>query len=413
MIIQKEVLIMKLYISESIKRLRLSKGLTQEALAERLGVSFQSVSRWESGASYPDIELIPEIAAFFAVSTDVLMGVERATMEQNLVRDKKLLRNYNGELKDYLAFAESLHRKYPHDAELLVDLSNALSCFPERKSDLQRTIHDYIEHKDAEKIHIDQLIQLLIYSESRENLPKLLEKYATDIDMSRVSLLENHAYRHEDKDNGIKYRQYSTLRLITQIFVKRGFFGFYCFRYSKDAEKILRRNFQLLNMLTGFEADSIVGDGNPDLWYGNRVAWGFNLAGNMVLGGRIEEAYTVLDEVIDLCEKFYAIPEGTVLTYRCDELSELSETIRYGVRNPDDVFDFSTNLYRCMRSDEKFCGVDLMYERDAEDEEFDHHVECVIWDMRMLDWECFDCIREDERFKSYRVRLENYVHRID
>ena len=75
---------MKLYIADSIKHLRQSMGLTQEQLAERLGVSYQSVSRWEGGSSYPDIELIPEIAAFFEVSTDVLMGVEKATMEKKL-----------------------------------------------------------------------------------------------------------------------------------------------------------------------------------------------------------------------------------------------------------------------------------------------------------------------------------------
>ena len=42
---------MKLYISENIKKLRQSKGMTQEELAEQLGVSFQSVSRWENGVS--------------------------------------------------------------------------------------------------------------------------------------------------------------------------------------------------------------------------------------------------------------------------------------------------------------------------------------------------------------------------
>ncbi|MBO5257369.1 MAG: helix-turn-helix transcriptional regulator, partial [Clostridia bacterium] len=122
---------MKLYIAENLKRLRQSCGLTQEQLAERLGVSFQSVSRWENGLSYPDIELIPEIAAFFEVSTDVLMGVEKATMEQNLARDKKILRMDEFETaEEHLAFAEELHRKYPHDAEILVDLVYALSGNP-------------------------------------------------------------------------------------------------------------------------------------------------------------------------------------------------------------------------------------------------------------------------------------------
>lgn len=75
---------MKLQISETLKYLRKEKGITQEELAEALGVSSQSVSRWESGTCYPDIELIPEISGFFAVTADKLLGTDRL-IEKNKV----------------------------------------------------------------------------------------------------------------------------------------------------------------------------------------------------------------------------------------------------------------------------------------------------------------------------------------
>ena len=107
------------------------------------------------------------------------------------------------------------------------------------------------------------------------------------------------------------------------------------------------------------------------------------------------------------------MPEGTVLTYRTPELSELYETFRYGVRNPDDVQDFTENLHRCMRSDETFCGVDLMYNRSSKDAEFDHHVECAAWDIIPLtdteEWSCFDSIRDDARFKDCVSRMTKWV----
>ena len=56
---------MTIYLSENIKRLRRENNLTQETLAEFLGVTFQSVSNWERGESYPDITILPEIASFF------------------------------------------------------------------------------------------------------------------------------------------------------------------------------------------------------------------------------------------------------------------------------------------------------------------------------------------------------------
>lgn len=65
---------MKLSIGETIRELRRIHGKTQEALACALGVSAQAVSRWESGATYPDMELIPSIANFFNISIDRLFG---------------------------------------------------------------------------------------------------------------------------------------------------------------------------------------------------------------------------------------------------------------------------------------------------------------------------------------------------
>ena len=62
---------MKLNIGETIKRLRKDREITQEEFAEMLGVSCQSVSRWEHNLCYPDIELIPTIASFFGISTDL------------------------------------------------------------------------------------------------------------------------------------------------------------------------------------------------------------------------------------------------------------------------------------------------------------------------------------------------------
>ena len=84
---------MKLNIGETIKRLRKEKDITQEEFAEVLGVSCQSVSRWENNSCYPDIELIPTIAEFFGISLDKLMGVDDAA-------EKKAVDQY---LKDFQA----------------------------------------------------------------------------------------------------------------------------------------------------------------------------------------------------------------------------------------------------------------------------------------------------------------------
>ena len=76
---------MELYIGNTLKKLRLTKGLTQEEVATQLGISPQSISKWERGDTYPDISVLPEIALFFKVTVDDLLGVNKAENEEKLI----------------------------------------------------------------------------------------------------------------------------------------------------------------------------------------------------------------------------------------------------------------------------------------------------------------------------------------
>ncbi len=67
---------MKLNLGTTIRELRRRDNRTQEELAILLGVTAQAVSRWESGGSYPDMELIPAIANVFGISIDELFGYQ-------------------------------------------------------------------------------------------------------------------------------------------------------------------------------------------------------------------------------------------------------------------------------------------------------------------------------------------------
>jgi len=73
-------------ISENRKRL----GLTQDALAEKLGVTAQAVSKWENDQSCPDITMLPKLAEIFDISTDVLLGVEthQKVHEAEIIEEK-------------------------------------------------------------------------------------------------------------------------------------------------------------------------------------------------------------------------------------------------------------------------------------------------------------------------------------
>lgn len=64
---------MKVKFNENLKKVRKSKGLTQKALAEKLGVALSTVAMWETGSRQPDYQMLNKIAEFFGVSFDDLL----------------------------------------------------------------------------------------------------------------------------------------------------------------------------------------------------------------------------------------------------------------------------------------------------------------------------------------------------
>ena len=81
---------MELKLGAAIKKLRTERGITQEELANRMCVSFQAVSKWETNATTPDIAILPQLALFFGVSIDTLFSMNR---DDYIERISKMIRD--------------------------------------------------------------------------------------------------------------------------------------------------------------------------------------------------------------------------------------------------------------------------------------------------------------------------------
>ena len=79
-------------VGANIYRLRKEARLTQGDLATHLGVAKAAVSKWETEQSYPDVELLPRIAAYFDTSVDKLMGYEPQLSRTGIKRECARLR---------------------------------------------------------------------------------------------------------------------------------------------------------------------------------------------------------------------------------------------------------------------------------------------------------------------------------
>lgn len=108
------------HFSHNLRRLRLAKGLTQEQLAATLGVSIQSVSRWECGNTLPDVMLLPEIARLYGVTVDDLYR-EEAKAYTNYAQRLVSVYEATGRSEDFLA-AEQEFLRMPQDSLTADDL---------------------------------------------------------------------------------------------------------------------------------------------------------------------------------------------------------------------------------------------------------------------------------------------------
>ena len=118
-----------LYLSENIRKYRMMKNLTQEELSALLGVTPQSVSKWERAECYPDITSLPALANIFETSIDLLIGMDTIRAEQTRYNIHKRASELQ-RLGDY-ASAEKVYRDalliYPNKPGMILGLAGVLA----------------------------------------------------------------------------------------------------------------------------------------------------------------------------------------------------------------------------------------------------------------------------------------------
>ena len=192
-------------IGTNIKRLRREKEMTQESLAEYLGVSVSAVSQWESEKTAPDLSLIPPLCHLLGVTSDQLLGIDLEAKERRIEeiinKANSRRRGYNAEA--YKILADGL-REYPDSFKIMQDLMYTI--FPliydtdysekERKNFCDEIIRlgELMLEKCVDDNSRHSAIQLLcfVYAKNgnRERAVELAMKMPT-IAVSRMMLLSN------------------------------------------------------------------------------------------------------------------------------------------------------------------------------------------------------------------------------
>lgn len=110
-------------IGNKIRELRKQRGITQEQLAESIGISFQAVSKWENNIALPDITLVPVLASYFGVSMDELFDFNLKEIEHavRIITEKAYQYRESNPAESRRILEEGL-KKYPENDILLNNL---------------------------------------------------------------------------------------------------------------------------------------------------------------------------------------------------------------------------------------------------------------------------------------------------
>lgn len=118
-----------MYLPSNLKKYRILKELTQEDVAEILGITPQSVSKWERGESYPDITLLPALANIYETSVDLLLGMDTIRAEETRYNIHKKAVEY--QRSGDLDMAEKTYRDalliYPNKPGMILGLASTLA----------------------------------------------------------------------------------------------------------------------------------------------------------------------------------------------------------------------------------------------------------------------------------------------
>ncbi|MBQ8309781.1 MAG: ADP-ribosylglycohydrolase family protein [Clostridia bacterium] len=148
-------------LKENIYRIRTGAGLTQVKFAEKFGVSHQSVQKWESGESKPDLENVIRIARTFGVSVDCLLFDSNTRTEEELPQNKKLVPTYDGAHRWEL-YCEDLECEYQQSFEEGLDIAEY--------EDLFRTVAK-LSNNEHKRQMADVLFDIILNARMRADYP--------------------------------------------------------------------------------------------------------------------------------------------------------------------------------------------------------------------------------------------------
>lgn len=257
---------MNVNLGNKIRELRKARNISQEVLAQYLGVSFQAVSKWENETAMPDVALIPAIASFFGVSTDDLFDYNRLEVERRvyMICENAYTFRFSDPARSEAILREGL-KQYPGNDIILNNLLCVLEQDPTRSEETIAICKTLIEGTKDDEVKYDAL-RILADTYHRTGQQALVKPTLEQIPEIYFTKLEVMAFLLEGEDSLSAAKQNLGLcfeHMLAMLFVMRD-------RYREKSETEESQRYERIanGVIEAFQKE-----GRGDLWDESLESW--------------------------------------------------------------------------------------------------------------------------------------------
>lgn len=369
---------MELYLAERLRKYRKEKDITQEALAQILGVSPQSVSKWECGDGYPDITLLPGIANYFEVSIDELLGNDRIGVQEDLHWYFDRRRDCRHTEAGFSLTVQYYH-KYPKDFQIMSALASEIVYGDRAKlagrMPLLREVCGRILAECTDSTMRNYAVRYMCLACGEPELPKWLQHETKCWTEEQDLLREERYFYRKEPEKQRKYYEVNNLHMAVRLLNHLQKY----FPDRKDPAKAAAAYRTQLELILQFGGGKLA-----DGWICQYMAAALRLAEALFFGGETDEGFRVLEECVTLRERWMAIPEDTLLEMGCPVLFG---DVRW--RKGRFLLQYSDGQKGALYPCRAFCCYDVYKVLTAEE-----------------GWEGLDPVRGEPRFQEILRRAE-------
>lgn len=349
-------------IGEKIRTLRLQHKLTQEQLADRLGVSYQSVSRWENGVTYPDVELLPAIARYFSVTTDYLLGQDEEKKRKQLRSQINSIAKMTENDKDSIIDIIRTCRREQDNGEYFADICDALRYCPAWKDpevlDELRKSKDLFLDTCTDPQNRSRGLTFYASMEEESQLTALLNQCASDPCNRDYLLKERYLFRDEFEKFDFARQRVLHRQLVNLI--DGDLTLWQAFTETKEPEYDLFENHCKLSLLhnickdTPTEQNPITCGNPPDMFAIQRIWLGIVYITAYAAQNEYEKAFAVLEDIVELTKNIMVLPDGAEIGCKSPALNTLHLRLEHGYHHT--IGNFAGLYYVLENGETDFVG---------------------------------------------------------